>query len=411
MKMKDRRSDMTRRGFLKTAVGAAGATLVGGLYYTGRAAAFPGAAQVSGVSLSGTTLFSPGAIGPLQLKNRLIRTAIEEAYTVAGRPYSKYIKVLTDLAQGGVGMIITGISMVASDDALPFELYAFNDSHIRGFERVRAAVRDADSECRLVAQLGHTGHRYPPGFTRVGPSDVSWPADRKPMRALSIPQIKKIVNCFAQAARRFKEAGWDGVELHGAHGYLLSSFLSPYTNQRTDRYGGSLTGRVQIIKEIMEESRALVGDDFPIMIKVNSADSPEVGGQEVPGGIDKEIFIATAEELDKFGFDAIEISGNNPCQPGVNTLELQSYYLDAAKDLNVAMKVILTGGNRAIGLLEDILNDTVVDFIGLARPFIREPDLSNKWLSGESSLARCISCNLCVQYKNLIKGVRCHQVT
>lgn len=396
--MSEETTRCSRRGFLKAAAGVAGASLVGGLRCSGD----------NSTQKSTLTIFSPASLGSVQLKNRIIRSATEEAYCSDGIPEPAYVKVMTDLAQGGVGMILSGIAILTEQDSLPFELAAYDDKFLPGLEQVRSEVLAADKSCKLFAQIGHTGHRYY-GGTRIGPSDVGWPGDTFPMRALSVEEIQAIEDAFAEGARRFKEAGWDGIELHGGHAYLLSTFLSPYTNKRTDEYGGSVQGRVRIVGRIIEKTRALVGSDFPILIKINSDDRGGTEPDDLQGGIDKNIFIETALELDKMGFDGIDVSGNDCSKPAVNTPEKQSYFLDAASALDVKMPVILTGGNRAIDSLNSILKTGEVDFFGISRPLIREPDLLNKWKSGETQQAKCISCNRCTDLSNLVNGLRCHQ--
>lgn len=417
---------MNRRSFLKGAAGLAGVSLIG---MTG---CEDPAHEVLDTNLSpqdsdsssdtvtddrnptraNSTMFSPASIGNVQLKNRLIRSATEEAYCDNGLPTPAYTKVFTDLAAGGMGGILCGIAMVAKEESVPFELYACEDSHIEGFAQVREAVRQADPDCKLFAQVGHQGYRYISAEfdNRIGPSNVGWPGDKYPTRALEIHEIEHIVDLFAQSIRRFKEAGWDGAEIHGGHAYLLSSFLSPYTNKRTDRYGGSVAGRCQIIREIVEQSRALVGDDFPIFIKFNSDDRGGSEPKDLTGGIDQNIFVETANELTKMEIDAIDVTGNNASQFGVNDLEEQSYFKEAAVALDVDIPIILTGGNRNADSLNQLLDTREVDFIGISRPLIREPDLANKWLQGEKNGADCISCNLCVNMDNLISGMKCHQL-
>ncbi|MCU0664284.1 MAG: twin-arginine translocation signal domain-containing protein [Myxococcota bacterium] len=405
--MSENSNALSRRGFLKVAAGVAGVSLLGGL----------GCVQEGGtdgtdedIDPRDLTIFSPGRLGSVELKNRLVRAATEEAYCTDGIPQAEYLKVMTDLSKGGVGMILCGVATLTEEDSLSFELAAHDDKLLPGLKQIRQAVGAADKTCKLFAQIGHTGHRYVGGL-RVGPSDVSWPGDIYPMRALSVAEISAIVNAFAQGARRFQEAGWDGIELHGAHGYLLSTFLSPYTNKRTDSYGGSVQGRVQIIREIMEKTRAAVGPDFPILIKINSDDRGGSEPDDLQGGINKQIFLETAAELDKMGFDGLDVSGNDCVQPGVNTAEKQSYFLDAASALDVSMKVILTGGNRNATRLNSILKTSGADFLGIARPLIREPDLPSKWKTGQATDPKCISCNLCADPMTIITGLRCHQET
>jgi 2,4-dienoyl-CoA reductase-like NADH-dependent reductase (Old Yellow Enzyme family) len=169
----------------------------------------------------------------------------------------------------------------------------------------------------------------------------------------------------------------------------LSSFLSPLTNKRTDRYGGSLEKRVHIIKAIMDAARKRVGPDFPIMIKVNSDDNAD-------GGIRPDDLPALAHEIIKTGIVAIDVSGNDPLHTGIGGIEDQAYFFAAAEALDVSVPVLLTGGNRNVDHVEQLLQTNEIDLIGLARPLIREPDLPKRWLAGRGREgARCISCNGC----------------
>jgi 2,4-dienoyl-CoA reductase-like NADH-dependent reductase (Old Yellow Enzyme family) len=259
----------------------------------------------------------------------------------------------------------------------------YDDSHINGLKNVADAVHKVDSRCRLFAQIGHSG-------ASEGPSKIRWPGRGKgELRALSEKEIQDIVSDFADAILRVKKSNFDGVELHGAHAYLLSTFLSPYTNKRTDRYGGSLKKRIRIVREIMDQARNKVGPDFPIMIKLNSDD-------DVPGGITPENFPELAKEIANTGVDAIDVSGNDCLQPGISDIEEETYFLNGAVKANVKIPLIVTGGNRTIEHMEKILHTGEVDFFGLARPLIREPDLPNRWFEGKGgNRATCISCNGC----------------
>jgi len=416
--------DTNRRTFIKTAAGAAGVALLGGFGcdddHTNGVVDASTESDDAGqplVSRQGTPLFSEARIGSLRLKNRLIRAATDDFYSQNGRPTAKHDQLMVSLASGGAGMVISGMAGVWRPEAPPFIPHAFDDWYIPGLAAVREAMGAANGDCKVVAQIGHTGNRYwPLNSPRTGPSDIPWPIDFKTtMQPLTVAMIEEIVAAFAQAARRFKEAGWDGVELHGAHAYLLSSFLSPYTNKRDDQYGGSVARRVRIVSEIVEQSRELVGSDFPILVKINSEDSPlgafgsnmQIQTVEFEGGIDRELFLETAHELNKLEIDAIEVSGNY-CSQRFDDVKVAPYFKDAAAALDVDIPVILTGGNRGAEDIDGILSAGGADFIGVSRPLIREPDLPNKWLRGEPPYAACISCNLCV--KNMFFGVRCHQL-
>jgi 2,4-dienoyl-CoA reductase-like NADH-dependent reductase (Old Yellow Enzyme family) len=210
---------------------------------------------------AGYKVFSSAQIGTMSVKNRLVRSATMIASASGGRPTEEYIERYSELARGGVAVIITGFMIPTRTDArYERQIFVYEDSHIPGLQRVAEAIHEADSECRLVAQIGHSGET-------VSPSGIKWPFPWKRRgRALATDEVDAIVNDFVDAIWRVKTAGFDGVELHGAHAYLLSTFLSPLTNKRTDQYGGSLEKRVHIIRAIMDKARKRVGPDFPIMI-------------------------------------------------------------------------------------------------------------------------------------------------
>jgi len=349
-------------------------------------------------------LFSPIRIGPLALPNRLVRSATWDPIVLGQRQMvAEVLDLYRRQAQGGVGLIITGGLPVyrerLSDEEGP-ATYGYADLRVAGIEQIVAAVHDAGIGCRVVVQLET-------GYLQAGPSERTSPFGQA-IRALEPTEIAEIVNNFITAIVDMRDAGFDGVQLHAAHGGLLSTFLSPYTNHRTDTYGGSAHNRARVIAEIVARAREQVGS-FPILVKMNGTDY-------LPGGIDLESFPELAREVRDAGVDAIEVSGGmwdcllrseeelgfRPVpSPEAHTRlgrpEQQSYFLPYAERLELDIPVILVGGNRDVERLEEIVRQGQVDLIALCRPLLREPDLPQRWREGRGPrTATCISCNACL---------------
>ena len=221
-------------------------------------------------------------------------------------------------------------------------------------------------------------------------------------------QIWELIEAFGEAARRAREAGFDGVQLHGAHGYLISQFLSPYSNRRTDQWGGSFENRQRLVTEVYKRIRQVAGQDYPLFIKMNIDDYVE-------GGLTLEETRKTARLLSDLGMDAIEISGGTlelsiwKCLvPGIKSREQEAYFLPYAPEIKSEIRcpLILVGGMRTPALMEEILQQKKADFISLCRPFIREPDLVNKIEQGQEDPVTCISCNKCLRF--LDRGLACY---
>jgi 2,4-dienoyl-CoA reductase-like NADH-dependent reductase (Old Yellow Enzyme family) len=230
-------------------------------------------------------------------------------------------------------------------------------------------------------------------------------------RELTLEEIDRIVGAYAAAIRRVREAGFDGVQLHAAHGWLLSSFLSPHTNRRTDAYGGSTENRVRIVGEICERARQLVGDDFPILIKMNTTDF-------FPGGTGLDEAVRVAAMLAESGFAAVEASGGMwealtrgdealgwpavmipESRTQLKKKEQEAYFLPAARALKARLDipVILVGGLKSFSVIEEILESGWADLVALSRPLIRQPDLPGLWRAGtQLDRADCLSCNACL---------------
>ena len=367
----------TRREFLGAATGA-----------------LPGTAALTtatAASRDSRLIFSEGRIANLRLKNRLVRSATaENAWRDTGMT-EEGINLYRDLAAGGVGLIITGhMAVMPEGRSNDLQTRIHDDRFIESLTRIPAVVHKTSKDCKVVAQIAHAGMQAQV-TEPVGPTTTPWPRAKAKPRALTTKEVREIVANFAQAARRAKEAGFDGVQIHGAHGYLLSSFLSPYTNTRTDDYGGSTEKRVAIVREIVEQTRKLVGPDFPILIKMNCDDLAE-------GGIDIHSFPPLAREIERAGVQAVEVSGNNPVREKISGAGDQSYFLKYARELTLKVPVIVTGGNRSVERLEQIAKAGAPQFFGFARPLIREPALPARWREGRGAPeAACISCSRCMR--------------
>ncbi|MBD3212847.1 MAG: NADH:flavin oxidoreductase [Candidatus Lokiarchaeota archaeon] len=354
-------------------------------------------------------LFRPGKIGSMEIKNRTVRSATfmrrAEKYGEIG---DNHIDYYSRLAQGGVGLIITGFIVVdPSGSASSNQAALYNDSFIPGHAKLVNKVHDHDA--KIAAQIAHTGRqgshpKYPP----IAPSPIPDKFTGLTPRKMSVEEIHQIIKKFADTARRAYESGYDSVQLHAAHGYLLSNFLSPYTNKRTDEFGGDINKRTRILIDIYNLVRDEVGKSFPIIIKLQTQDF-------VPNGLT----LSEGKEITKIlvdvGFDAIEPSGgidetmigtkNAYPSKVVKKKEDQNYFLPTALELKPLMKdskLILMGGIKDPVSADQIIADGYADFISMSRPFIHEPDLVNRWKSGDTTPAKCVSCNSC--YMTLLSG-------
>jgi 2,4-dienoyl-CoA reductase-like NADH-dependent reductase (Old Yellow Enzyme family) len=224
---------------------------------------------------------------------------------------------------------------------------------------------------------------------------------------LAVEDIQQITVAFAQAAARAVEAGFDAVQIHGAHGFLMSQFLSPAFNKRTDDYGGPIENRARALLEVLGKIRSAVGGDFPILVKLNSEDFIE-------GGLTLEDSVRVGQMLQEEGIDAIEVSGGtvvtgDHCRKDIDSKEKEAYWRDAAKVFKEKLHVplILVGGVRSFQLAEQLVDRGFADYISMSRPFIREPGLINRWASGDLGKATCLSDNLCRGPLLEGKGIYC----
>lgn len=351
-------------------------------------------------------IFSEGRIGKLKLLNCLVRSATWDPSILKSRKMTEEVlNLYQKLALGGVGSIITGGFPVFSERPQNENsgnwISTYADLRVEEIERMVEVVHISRQECKIIAQLEN-------GRLSAQPSEIESPYSKRKLRPLTLEEISDIVDCFVEAIIDMRKAGFDGVQLHAAHGGLLSRFLSPYSNRRDDIYGGSISNRVRIIYEIVSKARQLVGN-FPILIKINCTDFIE-------GGTEINTFPGLTHEIENTGVDAVEISGGMwdclvrseeelgfrpvpapESQTRISSPEKQSYFLKYAEEIDLDIPVILVGGNRDIERLEEIINQCKVDFIAMSRPLIREPNLPNRWLEGQGrSTTECISCNSCI---------------
>jgi 2,4-dienoyl-CoA reductase-like NADH-dependent reductase (Old Yellow Enzyme family) len=358
----------------------------------------------------------PKEIGGIIVKNRLVRSATFEGMAKDGYVTDEFVKLYKTLAEGGVGLIITGYAYVQRSGQSYLSMTGIDrDDLIPGLKTVAATVHEHGDGCKIAMQLAHCGRQSNILETPVAPSAVFDPWTNKMPREMTLKEIEETIEAFAEAAVRAKKAGFDAVQIHAAHGYLLNQFLSPYTNKRTDEYGGNTEKRIRIIEDVFNTTVEKVGKSFPILIKMNVDDFLE-------GGINLEESKRIVSLLSKLRFAAIEISGGMwetrvknkdlaTIRTGIRSREKEAYFLPYAKEIRKVTDIplILVGGIRSLGVAQKILAEGSADFVSLCRPLIRQPGLPKKWLKGTGELtADCISCNACLD--NVAKvGVRCIQ--
>lgn len=333
--------------------------------------------------MSETTIWSPGFIGGVCLKNRIIRSAVNDAQGDAfGRCTPAQVSLCREQAKGGVGAIISGHLYVhRSGMAGNRQLGIDQDSHMEGLSQLVEAAHEAG--CVIFAQLSHAGSQadiYLTGGPPTGPSSLLSPEG--PMSwGMSVDDIHTVVKAFAAAASRAKRCGFDGVQLHAAHGYCLSEFLSPAFNKRTDSYGGNARNRGRMLLEACREVRAEVGPDYPVLIKVNGEDFRENG---MTRAMMRESVAPLVEEA---LIDAVEISGLwGKSAPRTRPLDASrpgsaAYAYASAVEFRAAFDIplILVGGINSPQMAHALVNRGDVDFVAMARPLLKDPALVRRW--------------------------------
>ena len=375
-------------------------------------------------------LFQENTLSGIPMKNRIIRSATHEALaTEQGGPREELIRMYEKLAEGGVGCLITGVTAVQPAGlAFPHMLMLDKDELIEAYEPMLQSMKERNTP--VLIQLAHGGGKISPASPNkvaAAPSPKIYPPWSVKARELTESEIQGIIDDFVRAIARAQEAGFDGVQLHGAHGYLLHQFLSKHCNQRTDQWGGSLENRFRIIDEIMKKARQTVGS-YPIWIKISGHDGDRHGTTTADA-------VETARLFQEAGGDAVEVScgGTNffdfirvreiPTEailhydpvfsrkgafskkilskmlPSVIKKEkpLHLYNVEAAAAVKeaVSIPVISVGGYRKGEDMERVLEEGKADYISLSRPLIIEPNWVNKLKAGQKTESACLDCGYC----------------
>ena len=391
-----------------------------------------------------SVLFESTSIKKMVLKNRLVRSATHEGMADEnGFPAPSLIKLYERLARGGVALVITGYASISRDGKGPFlnMLCMDSDEHIPRYCELVERVHK--SGARIAMQIAHCGRQTTEeaiGMQPIAPSAVKEKSMFVTPREMTEDDIERVIEAFAQSARRVKESGFDAVQIHGAHGYLVNQFLCPYTNRRGDRWGGSVENRMRFVREIYSRCRELIGEDYPLLIKINAYDG-------MRKGLRLEESVVMAGMISEMGFDGIEVScgiaedglsqlrGDVPIEVFLEELEVyrrknplyrflmrrfgrsivkpppltQAYNREAARAIKgrVGVPVFLVGGITQPAVMEEIVESGDADYISLCRALIADPGFPGRIREGSLEPSRCIHCNLCVGYM-ATEPLRCY---
>lgn len=317
------------------------------------------------------TIFDETNLGGMKVKNRLMRSATgENLATPEGHIPEDLMTIYRELAEGGVGLITLSFTSVAPvdhfDDGL---LRLHDDALIPEYKKLVDMIHQYD--CRVMPQLALGMYKKQSSFGSYKQIKVD---------QMDQDDVQEVIRKFVSAAYRAKQAGFDGVQLHGCHGFVLNTFLNPNTNHRKDEYGQTLAGSAKVVLEIIRGIRSF-SEDFPISIKMSAGD-------------------LRPEEM----LEVCKMLGD----AGLNCIEYEGYFSEMVPLLQkeVGLPVILTGGHRDLDTLDALLNQYGVEYFGMSRPLIREPDLPNRWKNGVLREADCVSCGMCMS----TYGYRCAQI-
>ena len=371
----------------------------------------------------------PGQLGTLSVRNRLIRAATSESMAHDDGSVSKeLVQLYVDLSRGGAGLLITGHMYVETRGQYTFKQVGIHDDrNLPGLQRLAETAHEHDG--RIFAEISHAGSQSTiPTVTPVAPSVIPNAIFSRVPQMMSADDIHLAIDAFGQAARRAKSSGFDGIHIHSGNGYLLSEFNSPHANLRDDEWGGDAERRGRFLVSVYQIIRDEVGTEFPVTARIGMTDAVD-GGLELDESLDR------VETLFELGLDGVEVSygvmqsylqnirpyvGVTPRRALADGLihrvfthnEPEAYYRHFAKAIKKKMDipVILVGGIRTTDTMSDLLLSGDTDFIAMARPFIREPDLPRKLAAGRTGIVDCVSCNICLMHEGK-DGLRCWRKT
>jgi 2,4-dienoyl-CoA reductase-like NADH-dependent reductase (Old Yellow Enzyme family) len=340
-------------------------------------------------------LFTPVNIGTLELPNRIMRSATAERMAdEKGYPREQFYDFYRTLAAGGTGLIVTGHMYVhPSGKCHPEMTGVYEDEQIPGLARLADVIHAEGG--KVIVQINHGGMQCAKDIVKgtIAPSAIADDFLPQPAREMSLEEVELLIDAYAQAARRVQEAGFDGVQLHGAHGYLINQFISPFVNQRNDEWGGNFEHRIGFLREVTKAVRKQVGEDYLVMIKFGMQDGIE-------GGLSADEGARVITKMAKMGLDGIEISGgirSTNSKKGIRRPEEEAYFRPLVQQARLVtdLPLALVGGLRTLGVMEDVLASGNADLVSLCRPLISEPDFPNQLKAGLKDKSRCISANNC----------------
>lgn len=389
-----------------------------------------------------SVLFENTEFKGVTLKNRLVRSATHEGMADEnGFPTDNLFKLYERLAQGGVGLIITGFSYVSRDGKSHAMMGIDRDEHISKYKELVSHVHK--NGAKIAMQINHCGRQTTKdmsGTQTIAPSAVKDNMLLDKPRAMTEEDIEKVIKNFGLASKRVRASNFDAVQLHGAHGYLINQFLCPHTNRRKDKWGGSIENRMRIVKRIYSACREQVGEDYPIFIKISAYDN-------MKNGLKLEEGIIMAEMMADMGFDGIEVScgigedggatarGDIPIDVILEEIPSykksnpvfkfvlrhfgekivkpvpfsQSFNREAAKIIKskVSIPIFLVGGMIDPSAMEDVIAKGDADYISLSRALINNPKFPSYIREGRREPSKCLHCNLCL-FRVVMKPLRCY---